>query len=169
VESVEHGELLLWLGCELAQGYGIAHPMAPERLPAWAADWRPPATWSKRPPIGRQHLPALFAMVEHRTWSNAVEDFLLDRSKTLPPLETHQCRFGRWLITDAADESPESIAPLDALHERFHAHAIDLINLKKSAQASRVAAGLKELYRQRDELQDQMQSLIGRMAGTPRR
>jgi EAL domain-containing protein (putative c-di-GMP-specific phosphodiesterase class I) len=27
VETVEHGEMLLQLGCELAQGYGIARPM----------------------------------------------------------------------------------------------------------------------------------------------
>lgn len=35
VESVEHGRVLLELGCELAQGYGIAHPMPAEALPSW--------------------------------------------------------------------------------------------------------------------------------------
>jgi len=28
VETIEHGEVLLQLGCDLAQGYGIARPMA---------------------------------------------------------------------------------------------------------------------------------------------
>jgi EAL domain-containing protein (putative c-di-GMP-specific phosphodiesterase class I) len=46
VETVAHGTALLHLGCELAQGYGIARPMPPEQLPAWAVTWRPDAAWS---------------------------------------------------------------------------------------------------------------------------
>jgi diguanylate cyclase (GGDEF)-like protein/PAS domain S-box-containing protein len=37
VESTEQGTALLNLGCELAQGYGIARPMSAEQLHAWAA------------------------------------------------------------------------------------------------------------------------------------
>ncbi len=46
VETVAHGALLLPLGCELAQGYGIARPMPASDLPAWVAQWRPDAAWS---------------------------------------------------------------------------------------------------------------------------
>jgi diguanylate cyclase (GGDEF)-like protein/PAS domain S-box-containing protein len=46
VETVAHGELLLSLGCELAQGYGIARPMPASDLPGWAATWRPSASWT---------------------------------------------------------------------------------------------------------------------------
>jgi EAL domain-containing protein (putative c-di-GMP-specific phosphodiesterase class I) len=45
VETVAHGSALLQLGCELAQGYGIARPMPPEQLPAWVATWQPEASW----------------------------------------------------------------------------------------------------------------------------
>ncbi len=45
VETVAHGTVLLQLGCELAQGYGIARPMPPEQIPAWAATWQPDAAW----------------------------------------------------------------------------------------------------------------------------
>lgn len=45
VETVEHGALLLQLGCELAQGYGIARPMPADALPAWAAAWQPDPAW----------------------------------------------------------------------------------------------------------------------------
>ena len=47
VETVEHGTLLLRLGCELAQGYGIAHPMPADQLPKWAMTWRPHPAWVK--------------------------------------------------------------------------------------------------------------------------
>jgi diguanylate cyclase (GGDEF)-like protein/PAS domain S-box-containing protein len=45
VETIEHGTALLELGCELAQGYGIARPMPPDQLPEWANNWKPDAAW----------------------------------------------------------------------------------------------------------------------------
>jgi diguanylate cyclase (GGDEF)-like protein/PAS domain S-box-containing protein len=45
VETVAHGRLLLDLGCDLAQGYGIARPMPPDQLPAWIAGWTRPEAW----------------------------------------------------------------------------------------------------------------------------
>jgi diguanylate cyclase (GGDEF)-like protein/PAS domain S-box-containing protein len=45
VETVAHGKQLLELGCELAQGYGIARPMPPAEMPGWVAAWRPDAAW----------------------------------------------------------------------------------------------------------------------------
>ena len=45
VETVEHGTALLQLGCELAQGYGIARPMPACDIPAWMKNWKPDASW----------------------------------------------------------------------------------------------------------------------------
>jgi diguanylate cyclase (GGDEF)-like protein/PAS domain S-box-containing protein len=45
VETVAHGTALLQLGCEQAQGFGIARPMPPEDMPAWAAAWQADAAW----------------------------------------------------------------------------------------------------------------------------
>jgi EAL domain-containing protein (putative c-di-GMP-specific phosphodiesterase class I) len=42
---VAHGSCLLSLGCDLAQGYGIARPMPAADLPDWAAKWRPDVAW----------------------------------------------------------------------------------------------------------------------------
>ena len=53
VETVEHGVLLLQLGCELGQGYGIAHPMQACDLPVWSAAWRPDERWANVPPMAR--------------------------------------------------------------------------------------------------------------------
>jgi EAL domain-containing protein (putative c-di-GMP-specific phosphodiesterase class I) len=49
VETVAHGDLLLQLGCDMAQGYGIAHPMPAHEMPAWATAWRPATTWCNMP------------------------------------------------------------------------------------------------------------------------
>ncbi|MDD2828804.1 MAG: EAL domain-containing protein [Sulfuricurvum sp.] len=45
VETMEHGELLLSMGCELAQGYAIAHPMPPDEFVRWFATWQPYPSW----------------------------------------------------------------------------------------------------------------------------
>jgi len=46
VETVVHGTRLLQLGCDLAQGYGIAHPMHAAALPDWLANWQPDPAWA---------------------------------------------------------------------------------------------------------------------------
>jgi len=45
VETIEHGTVLLELGCELAQGYGIARPMPASDIPVWISDWKPDKAW----------------------------------------------------------------------------------------------------------------------------
>jgi diguanylate cyclase (GGDEF)-like protein/PAS domain S-box-containing protein len=45
VETIAHGTALLQLGCDLAQGYGIARPMPGDTMPEWAAAWQPDAAW----------------------------------------------------------------------------------------------------------------------------
>jgi EAL domain-containing protein (putative c-di-GMP-specific phosphodiesterase class I) len=45
VESVEHGKALIELGCDLAQGYGIARPMPAAAFSAWVTEWSMPAVW----------------------------------------------------------------------------------------------------------------------------
>ena len=40
VETASHGERLLTLGCDLAQGYAIARPMPGAELPEWVATWQ---------------------------------------------------------------------------------------------------------------------------------
>ncbi len=49
VETGEHGLLLLRLGCELAQGYGIARAMPASELPEWVRTWQPDPRWSAEP------------------------------------------------------------------------------------------------------------------------
>ena len=45
VETIEHGTELLQIGCELAQGYGIARPMPASDIPGWISEWKPDASW----------------------------------------------------------------------------------------------------------------------------
>ena len=45
VETSAHGVALLQLGCELAQGYGIARPMPADDIPEWVSSWKADDSW----------------------------------------------------------------------------------------------------------------------------
>ncbi|WP_246129550.1 putative bifunctional diguanylate cyclase/phosphodiesterase [Halovibrio variabilis] len=45
VETLAHAKALMALGCDLAQGYGIARPMPAGELPAWLVNWPTREEW----------------------------------------------------------------------------------------------------------------------------
>ena len=47
VETRAHGDLLVRLGCDLVQGYGIGRPMSAEAFPAWVQAWNAQPGWTK--------------------------------------------------------------------------------------------------------------------------
>jgi diguanylate cyclase (GGDEF)-like protein/PAS domain S-box-containing protein len=46
VETKAHGDMLISLGCTLAQGYGIARPMPADKLPSWVKNWQTSPIWT---------------------------------------------------------------------------------------------------------------------------
>ncbi|HQS57267.1 MAG: hypothetical protein B7Y56_00130 [Gallionellales bacterium 35-53-114] len=49
METAAHGALLLKLGCNMAQGNGIARAMPSEEVPQWAAQFKPDPRWQNYP------------------------------------------------------------------------------------------------------------------------
>ena len=45
VETIPHGTTLMELGCDLAQGFGIARPMPAADIPAWLSNWKADESW----------------------------------------------------------------------------------------------------------------------------
>ncbi|MBN45722.1 MULTISPECIES: bifunctional diguanylate cyclase/phosphodiesterase [unclassified Methylophaga] len=48
VETIEHGLMLLSMGCELAQGYQIARPMPAEDILVWCQEFQLEPVWQKQ-------------------------------------------------------------------------------------------------------------------------
>lgn len=131
VESEEQGNFLLRLGCELAQGFAIAHPMPAEQVAAWLATWQPPVRWRSLSRASRDLLPLLFAAVEHRAWIRTIESHLSSAPSAipLPALDETQCRFGQWLLQEDLTRygSPALFAEIDRLHREIHQLARQLL------------------------------------------
>jgi diguanylate cyclase (GGDEF)-like protein/PAS domain S-box-containing protein len=155
VETVAHGETLLWLGCQLAQGFGIAHPMPAELLPAWYRNWRPDPIWSLTPRLDSTRLPVLFAASEHRAWVRALDAYLGGEREDPPPLDPHRCRFGMWLDDSDkrhAEFGAERLAPIETLHVRLHELGEALVAARGGAWDAVQQARRDELHAVHGEL-----------------
>jgi len=160
VETVEHGSMLLQLGCELAQGFGIAPPMLAQEIPAWVLTWRPDPAWSRLCAVNRDDLPLLFAGVEHRAWIAAFEAFLKGKRISLPP-DHHQCSFGAWLKTEGRLRHGKKPAfnSIKSLHSKLHQLADELLELWTAGQSPAAEARLGEIHCLWTDLHEQLNAL----------
>ncbi|HEV2214727.1 MAG TPA: EAL domain-containing protein, partial [Terracidiphilus sp.] len=161
VETVEHGLMLLQLGCELAQGYGIARPMPARDLPGWVSGWRPDPRWAEVPPVHAGNRALLYACVEHRAWIAAFESFLQGKRHTPPALDIHHCRFGMWL--DAEEKAGRGEEPacrsVETAHRHFHELAAEIFAAQAQGRNSEGIGRLGELRGLCDELLEQLEML----------
>ena len=163
VETVEQGELLLELGCEQAQGYGIGRPMPPVDFPRWTTGWRPDARWLGKPPARRDDLPLLFVQVEHRAWLLTVEKYLSNELGEPPPLADNQCRLGHWLTTKgrAAYAGHADFEAAERCHREVHALAGELTELKARGRSGEALARIDELRALKNALIAHLKALQG--------
>jgi EAL domain-containing protein (putative c-di-GMP-specific phosphodiesterase class I) len=162
VETLEHGALLLQLGCDQAQGYGIARPMPAHHMPAWCVAWRPDAAWGDVPLVNRDDLPLLFASVEHRAWIRAVEHCLTGEHAASPSMDHEQCHFGTWLKGPGfvRHGAHSAFGRVDALHRQAHDLAIALCALRAGGERAQAVARLGELHTLGDALLEQVYALM---------
>lgn len=154
VETVEHIELLLRVGCELVQGYAIAKPMPSIELVEWSATWKPDESWELLQPMYRTDFPLLFASIDHRAWIRNLEEYFRGERTVPPPVNHHQCRFGQWLYEEGIERFSSQVAfqTIVTLHKQIHTMALELYELKNNGQESKVIERLNDLYTLRDNL-----------------
>jgi diguanylate cyclase (GGDEF)-like protein/PAS domain S-box-containing protein len=162
VETIEHGRMLLQLGCELAQGYGIARPMPVDQLPVWAASWKAPESWTNCNKIKHEDQPLLYAIVEHRAWIENLKRYFEGLQDTPPQMNYHQCRFG--IMMEHVKQNGASLKtlldPIDPLHQKVHRLATELCELKASGNSIGAQERLGELYDLRNELTDKIEDVL---------
>jgi len=160
VESIEHGRILMQLGCERAQGYGIAKPMPGNALIAWAKQWKMPDAWRSISEITWHEAvyPMLIAEVVHRNW---VEQLAFALSHDQPPPhqrlhDFHHCQLGQWLNDERTKAESYSHLPafqaIDAPHRRVHQIAQAMDQHWRDGRPGEARALLPKLLAARDEV-----------------
>ncbi len=162
VETVAHGTMLLQLGCDLAQGHGIAYPMPAGDMPQWSANWRIDPDWESLRAAKAADLPLLFASVEHSAWIGAMGNYLKGERHAPPPLDLHECHFGQWLDVEGSARHgwKPGFQVLERLHRQVHALGAELCELHAKNQNRLAVERLPELHDLRDALLEQLQLLV---------
>ncbi|MET0091259.1 MAG: EAL domain-containing protein [Candidatus Thiodiazotropha sp.] len=126
IESEDHGVMLLRLGCELGQGYGIARPMPAEQLPDWSRGYKPFASWRKAANDIwlREDLPLLTAEMTQRRWVDDLVAAVHSSNGIVKPpeLDARNCDFGRWYWDEGYIRYGDlpGYAELGQVHERIN-------------------------------------------------
>lgn len=154
VESAAHGLMLLDLGCNRAQGFGVAEPMAPDQLLHWMATYVPPPLWGMKSPFDwatGDILDLLTMESVHRDWVARLLRTSTGGGGARPPeLAEGKCGFGRWYYGQGrkAFGDLEYFQALEVLHDQVHARAREL--LRSQDLGARVAEGIRALVDARD-------------------
>lgn len=166
VESAAHGLMLLDMGCDRAQGYGVAEPMPPDQIPPWTARYVSPALWSlsHRFDWSSGRILDLLTMESvHRDWLARVLRSTSGGPGTRPPeLGERACGFGHWYYGEGSETfgALSAYQALEGLHDRVHACARELLHVHEQGRPSadqmatlleardRFLAGLQHLQRQ---------------------
>jgi len=157
VETIAHGNMLLDMGCDLAQGYAIARPMPASEIPAWIENWRPDLSWLNRlPKTGDEHR-ALFAGVSLRAWVAALQAHLMEH-RDMPPATTGQQGFGRWLEEEGRQRYGRhpGFRNVMSANAALHAEAEHLLHLKRTGNTAQMLTDLHRIETLRDDLLDRL-------------
>lgn len=162
VETQAHGQVLLQLGCELGQGFGIARPMLGDEMAQWVANWRVDPSWTGVLPISRDDLPLIFAAAEHRAWILAMGRHLRSENPLSPQLDHQLCNFGNWLHAEGRRRhgAHPAFPGVESAHRAAHELARQLCALHAAGLGQQALARMPELEALRDALLDVMQHLM---------
>jgi diguanylate cyclase (GGDEF)-like protein/PAS domain S-box-containing protein len=153
VETAEHGLMLLQMGCDLAQGFGIAASMPARELRAWAAAWRPDPRWSEVPIVRAENRPVLLAAVEHRAWLGALEASLQGKRAVPPPLDASVCRLAMWLEDEkrSSHGTDSAVQAIESLHGQVHELAAEIVASQADGPNPKGLARLRQLHYLQDK------------------
>mgnify|MGYP000908259681 CR=1 FL=1 len=173
VESIQHGMMLMHLGCDLAQGFGIARPMPAAEVPTWVASFQPPTAWSESLsyPWSREDFPLLAVEFDHKQW---VEQLLALLQQPVPEtaavaeefFDPAHGRFGTWYREHGLAKfgHMREFTAIGQLHEHVYRLGKRIAQLHFGNKAQLAEALIPHLHAANEDLFDGLTELRQEMA-----
>jgi diguanylate cyclase (GGDEF)-like protein/PAS domain S-box-containing protein len=168
VETAEHGVMLMRLGCDVGQGYGIARPMSAQKVLSWAAQFKPDpkwVLWGKTDPWDMRDFPLLVAEHDHIQWvKNLIAAVTKQEPLQLSNEELtnhHLCRFGLWYYGYGKvhyGHLPEFIA-IEPVHTEVHRIGKQIIQHYQQGERATAQALCQPLSNLKNQIVKQLTAL----------
>jgi len=165
VESVEHGRMLIQLGCTIAQGFGISKPMQANEILTWSENWQYPDLWNN---IGQLYwedndYPLLAAEVEHQRWISLIV-YAVNNEKPIPHShieDFHHCNFGEWYDSLGEQRYGDNslFKNINESHKKVHQIALKIDQHLQDGEINKSKESLIELLSSRDDVIGQLHQL----------
>jgi len=150
VETTDHGLMLLLMGCDQAQGYGIARPMPADKFPAWLNNQTPNKTWIT---YCSQHLTdkqrkIKFFRLAFKQWTSHFENNIKSAPENLerwPIMSPKKCHCGAWIIRSKQQQlfGGSWLEHLEREHNTLHKVANSLKHQYETGDVNLARNGLK--------------------------
>jgi len=166
VETAEHGVLLMRLGCQYAQGYGIAKPMPAQDIIKWSEEYQPDETWSIW--SGSQwelsDLPLLVAQHDHIKWIQEILNTFDSGEVKLSEAELtnhFECRLGNWYYGHGKQHYGhlESFQALESMHIEIHRLGYQVVKLLKEGKVQEARLVADELLNLKTKILNKLHDL----------
>ncbi|MCU7836950.1 MAG: EAL domain-containing protein [gamma proteobacterium symbiont of Taylorina sp.] len=166
IETAEQGVLLMRLGCDLGQGYGIAKPMPACLLADWIKSYQPEKEWA----IWSDTLwemgdfPLLVAQYDHINWVRRVLKCIDGEQSNLEELainDHHQCRFGHWYYEYGSQRYShiKVFEEIESIHTDVHKVGRQIVKLCGEENIATARQKGKELLELKDKILDKLLQL----------
>jgi len=133
VETNNHGLMLLLMGCEQAQGYGIAKPMPTEVLSQWLSNYTPNKDWllcGNKSRNNKENSLEVFRIISQQWYDKLIIniDSSPDDVTLWPIINNKRCHCGNWIAREKKKQlfDQKHMQKLQQAHDKTHsiAHAI---------------------------------------------
>jgi len=159
VETQDQGVLLLRLGCDVVQGYGIARPMPAAQVFDWASSYVLNVYWSLWADVKWElsDLPLLVAQHDHLAWVKRVVLAAQGVAMNMPPEQLHdihQCRFGHWYHGHGQQHYGDlaQFHAIEPVHQNIHVLGAEVLRLHAQGQTDAAAQACTELLATKDHM-----------------
>jgi len=166
VETIEHGVLLMRVGCNCAQGYGIARPMPSDSMIDWVDNFSPNESWSiwSNSDWEMSNLPLVVAQSDHIKWIEEIFHALDGHKLGLKHRELtnhYECRLGGWYYGHGQKHygNLKEFQELEAIHVDVHKIGHQIIQLYNDDRKDEAVLLAEDLLALKSKVLDSLNTL----------